>query len=77
MFTQLLNISEFRKNISGLILGEFLDIENKTWLEDFFKEIVQELNVPTLGGFKITHAKDKLTIPYGIESAICENIFKF
>ncbi len=77
MFTQLLNITEFRKNISGLILGEFLDIDNKTWLEDFFKEIEQELNVPTLGGFKITHAKDKLTIPYGIESAICENIFKF
>ncbi len=77
MFTQLLNIKEFRKNISGLILGEFLDVENKDWLESLFKEIVQELDVPTLGGFKITHAKDKLTIPYGIESAICENIFKF
>ncbi len=77
MFTQLLNIDEFRRNISGLILGDFLDVDNKEWLEDLFKELAQELKIPTLGGFKISHAKDKLTIPYGIKSAICENIFKF
>ena len=60
-FRQLLNIDKFKKNISGLILGEFLDAEP----DELFKEIVNELNIPTFGGYKITHAKQKITVPYG------------
>lgn len=77
MFTQLLNIEQFRKNVAGIVFGEFLDIDNKTWLLDLEKEIAQELKVPTISGLKITHAREKLTIPVGIESAILNNCFIF
>lgn len=77
MFTQLLNIEEFRKNISGIVFGEFLDIDNDEWLNSLQKEIVQELKVPAISGLKITHAREKLTIPIGIESAISNDCFIF
>ena len=77
MFTQLLNIEEFRKNISGIVFGEFLDIDNEEWLNSLQKEIVQELKVPAISGLKITHAREKLTIPIGIESAISNDCFIF
>lgn len=77
MFTQLLNIEKFRKNISGIVFGEFLDIDNDEWLNSLQKEIVQELKVPAISGLKITHAREKLTIPIGIESAISNDCFIF
>lgn len=77
MFTQLLNIEEFRKNISGIVFGEFLDIDNDEWLNSLQKEIIQELKVPAISGLKITHAREKLTIPIGIESAISNDCFIF
>ena len=77
MFTQLLNIEEFRKNISGIVFGEFLDIDNDEWLNSLQKEIVQELKVPAISGLKISHAREKLTIPIGIESAISNDCFIF
>ena len=77
MFTQLLNIEEFRKNISGIVFGEFLDIDNDEWLNSLQKEIVQKLKVPAISGLKITHAREKLTIPIGIESAISNDCFIF
>lgn len=64
-FRQLLNIEKFRKNITGLLLGDFLDVEYPEQLEDLFYEIAQELKIPVLGGYQITHAKTKLTIPIG------------
>ena len=77
MFTQLLNIEEFSKNIFGIVFGEFLDIDNDEWLNSLQKEIVQELKVPAISGLKITHAREKLTIPIGIESAISNDCFIF
>ncbi|MBR1680937.1 LD-carboxypeptidase [bacterium] len=77
MFTQLLNINEFKENIQGLILGDFLRVDDKNYLEDLFKELAQNLNIPVLGGFKITHKKDKLTIPVGANAKIKDNKFYF
>lgn len=65
MMTQLLNIEKFRKNLSGIILGDFLGIKNKKHLDELFTEIGQKIKKPILSGFKITHAKDKITLPYG------------
>lgn len=65
MMTQLLNIEKFRKNLSGIILGDFLDIENKKYFDELFFEIGDKYKIPILSGFKITHAKEKITIPYG------------
>lgn len=65
MFRQLLNIKQFRNNISGLAFGEFLDLDNKEWFEALIDEIAKELNVPAFSGFKITHDVNKQTIPIG------------
>lgn len=77
MFTQLMNIKPFRKNIAGIVFGEFLDIDNKKWLKSLENELAQELKVPAISGLKITHAREKLTIPVGIESAISNDYFIF
>lgn len=67
-FRQLLNIEKFRKNIAGIVLGDFLDIEYPQQLDELFDEIARELNIPVYGGYKITHGKSKLTIPIGINA---------
>lgn len=76
MFRQLLNIDKFRQNLKGLILGDFTGIDNKNYLEDLFKELSLELNIPILGGFKITHEKDKMTVPIGEIATIKDCIFE-
>lgn len=65
MMVQLLNIEKFRKNLAGIILGDFLDIKNKKYFDELFVEIGGKCKIPILSGFKITHAKDKITLPYG------------
>ena len=37
----------------------------KKYLDELFFEIGQKINKPILNGFKITHAKEKITLPYG------------
>ena len=71
---QLLNIKEFRKNISGIVLGDFLNIDNPQWLDELFIEISEKLQIPVVGGFKITHEHDKITLPYGADAKISQNI---
>ena len=73
--SQLLNISEFRQNIKGLVLGEFLDVENKNELNEVFEEFVSDLNIAVLGNFRITHNKKKITVPYGANSEIKDGEF--
>lgn len=76
MFRQLLNIDKFRQNLKGLILGDFTGIDNKKYLDDLFKELSLELNIPILSGFKITHEKDKITVPIGEIAKIQGDIFE-
>ena len=65
-FRQLLNIEQFRKNTSAIILGDFLGTkEYKDQLEELFNEIAHELKVPIYGGYQITHDKTKVTLPIG------------
>ena len=68
MFTQLFNIETFRKYCKGIVLGDFLDVDNKEWLEELFYEFF----VPTVGGVEITHNKDKITIPIGARAVLSE-----
>lgn len=65
LFTQLLNIEKFRNNLAGIILGDFLDVKNKKHFDEFFFELGQQIKKPILSGFRISHAKDKITVPYG------------
>lgn len=68
MMTQLLNIPQFSKNLAGIILGDFLDVKNKKHFDELFFEIGQNYKIPILSGFKITHAKEKITLPYGAKA---------
>ena len=70
MFTQLMNIKKFRHNVKGIILGDFLDSGYPEQLEELFNEISNELNIPVISGFKITHNTDKITIPIGKQGII-------
>ena len=65
MFTQLVNIKEFKKYCKGIVLGDFLDCGNEKWLEEFFVELSGIHQIPIIGGFKITHNRKKITIPIG------------
>lgn len=65
MMHQLLDIKEFRMKVKGIIFGDFIDRGYPQQINTLFEEIAKELNIPVLGGFKITHNKDKITIPYG------------
>ncbi|HNW26489.1 MAG TPA: LD-carboxypeptidase [Candidatus Gastranaerophilaceae bacterium] len=67
MMTQLLNIEKFKKNISGIILGDFLKNGNKKYFDELFFEIGEKIKKPILSGFKITHAHEKITLPYGAQ----------
>ncbi len=69
-FSQLLNIKKFRDNVSAIVLGDFLDIEYPQQLEILFNEIGSELNIPVYGGYPISHAKMKTTIPIGASARL-------
>jgi muramoyltetrapeptide carboxypeptidase len=65
MMTQLFNIDKFKENLSGIILGDFLNSGNKKYFDELFFEIGNKYKKPILSGFKITHERHKNTIPYG------------
>lgn len=70
MLTQLINIDKFRKNVSGIIFGDFLNCGYENQLKDLFYEVADKLNIPVSDGYKITHEKDKITLPYGSKAYI-------
>lgn len=73
MMTQLMNIDQFVKYCKGIVLGDFLDMDNEQWLDELFTEIGDKLNIPIVGGFKITHDTEKITLPYGAQAYLKEN----
>lgn len=74
MFRQLLNIENFRKNIQAFCFGEFTNTDNPEWLNILLKELATELNIPSAKGFKITHSKDKTTLPIGAKAQLKDKI---
>lgn len=73
MMTQLINIEQFTKYCKGIVLGDFLNMDNEQWLDELFIEIGNKLNIPIIGGFKITHDTEKITLPYGAKAHLTEN----
>lgn len=73
MFQQLINLQEFRDKCKGIVLGDFLDVDNQAWLDEYFYELAEKLNIPVAGGFKITHSKDKVTLPIGRKCIMHDN----
>lgn len=72
MFTQLFNIEKFNKYCKAIILGDFLNTDNEEWLDELFNSFSK----PTVAGFKITHAKDKITLPIGKTALLNDNVLK-
>ena len=74
-FRQLLNIAQFKNNISAIILGDFLGTEEYIdQLDTLFNEFVKELNIPIYGGYQITHAKTKITVPIGSNAHLINGV---
>ena len=67
MFTQLMNIDKFKKNLRGIVWGEFLGVDEEEF-KDWQNELNETLKIPMCGGFKITHGENKITIPYGVKA---------
>ena len=65
MITQLFNIDKFKNNLKGIVLGEFTNTDNEKWVDEIFEEIAKSYNIPVIGGFKITHGNEKITVPVG------------
>lgn len=70
MFTQLLNIDKFRNNIKGLVIGDFIETDNEVFVNELIQEIAENLKIPVAGGFKITHEKQKITLPIGVKAKL-------
>lgn len=75
-FRQLINLYKFRKNITGLVLGDFIDNDNSDYLNDLFNEIANELNIPTYSGYPISHSRRKTTIPIGAAALLKDGAIK-
>lgn len=75
-FTQLLNIKTFKNHLKGIILGDFLDLDNEKYFDDLIYSIVNEYNIPILGGYPISHSDTKATIPYGAMAEIEDDRIK-
>lgn len=66
MFTQLLNINKFKTNLKGLVVGQFTDVDNESYVRELLTDISCNLKIPTADNFLISHEKDKFTLPIGI-----------
>lgn len=77
MITQLLNIPKFKNNLAGLAFGEFIDSGYPEQLDELFTSTAKCLNLPAIGGLKISHNKDKMTLPIGAEATIINNTLSF
>lgn len=77
MLNQLINMKEFRSQCKGILFGEFLDCGDESWIREIFEEVVSILDVPAYGGFKLTHAKDKQTIPIGAKGYLQDGILSY
>lgn len=73
-FTQLMNIDKFFKNVKAVLIGDFLDIDDKKYIDYIFNEISSKLHVPVVTGFPFTHANPKTTLPYGAYAKLNSNI---
>ena len=76
MFTQLLNIPQFRNNLTGIVLGDFSGIDNESYFNDFFNFLAQNLKIPLIGGLKFGHCKDMQTFPIGVDVMLDTNLCK-
>lgn len=64
--TQLFFDKKFRKNLAGIILGDFKNIDDEKLFDGIFYELGEKLNIPIMSGLKIGHVEEQITIPLGV-----------
>ncbi len=73
--TQLLNVREFKRNVSAVVLGDFIGIEEE-YRKDFdnlFKTIGKDLNIPVVKTYPFSHSREKTTVPVGVKAKLTNN----
>ena len=73
MFQQLLNIFEFKRYCKGIIIGDFIGVDNEVWLNEYLDELSSDIKIPMIGINTITHSKRKITLPVGCMAEIQQN----
>ncbi|MBO5948550.1 LD-carboxypeptidase [bacterium] len=73
MFTQLLNTNNFQTHLRGIVLGGFGEVDNLEYFDIFWQEIADKLNIPICGNFEISHEKEHLVTPYGLQVELDAN----
>lgn len=67
MLTQLFRIEKFAKNIQGLAVGVFSGVGEIKYVNEVLEEYTSKYNIPCCDGFKISHERDKYTLPIGVK----------
>ncbi len=70
MITQLFNCDNIKKHVKALVLGDFTNIDNEKYFNNFLSKFAQNTKLPIISGFKIGHEKEKLTLPIGVKSRL-------
>ena len=73
----LYGIKEFRKNIIGMVSGDFTGVDNQTTLEEVLSEYTKKLNIPLWQGLKLGHEEEKITFGIGSNCKIEGNKIYF
>lgn len=71
--TQLLNISKFRKNLCAILLGDFLNLDDKCYFDNINTELANTLGIPIISGFPFSHDNIKTTVPCGAFAVLDNN----
>ena len=64
--TQLMFDKKFIKNIRGIALGSFTNLDDEKLFDSIFYELGEKLNISIMSGLKIGHVDEQITIPLGI-----------
>ena len=73
-----IRLTKFSKNCKGIVLGEFLGVDNEDWLNEYFDELSARFSIPIIQLKGITHGENKITLPVGAKAEIGDfslNIF--
>lgn len=70
---QLFGVADFREHITGIVTGDFSEVDSSEDLDWVLTHYASLLDVPIWRGLKLGHETEKVTIPIGKECFIKEN----
>lgn len=76
-FTQLFNQKNFKNNIKAMLIGDFMNCEDKTEFSRLLEEISKNHHLPVITGFPFSHGVKKATVPTGFRVIIQNGVLKF